>query len=291
MFKRLKWFGAGLALFAGFPVLASMTYVAPASLSNWKMAVDTPIECRLEHEIPRYGRASFTSKASKKMNLDFELAMMRPMGHTENVKLVSMPARWMPGDQARRIETLRFYKQFNGYVGGQTAWHMLSVLEDGRFPTFSYNDWQKQERVEVALSAVAFQKTYDQFSQCLSNLLPYSFEDISFTVLHYDSDSEQLNKQSMARLAQIAEYIRYSNDVDLVLMATYTDSRGARQANENISERRAKKLEEYFLSLGLPKDRIQVHAYGERRPIADNTTPIGRNKNRRVVISMGRTII
>lgn len=52
MFKRLKWFGAGLALFAGFPVLASMTYVAPASLSNWKMAVDTPIECRLEHEIP-----------------------------------------------------------------------------------------------------------------------------------------------------------------------------------------------------------------------------------------------
>lgn len=167
---------------------------------------------------------------------------------------------------------------------------MLSVLEDGRFPTFSYNDWQKQERVEVALSAVAFQKTYDQFSQCLSNLLPYSFEDISFTVLHYDSDSEQLNKQSMARLAQIAEYIRYSNDVDLVLMATYTDSRGPDKLTR-ISLNVVRKTGRVF-SLSWPAEGPdQVHAYGERRPIADNTTPIGRNKNRRVVISMGRTII
>ena len=76
-----------------------------------------------------------------------------------------------------------------------------------------------------------------------------------------------------------------------MLIATYTDSEGGKNVNQNLSERRAKKLEEYFMSMGLPENRIQVEAYGKRRPIADNSTPIGRNKNRRVVISLGRTII
>ncbi|MEZ9895640.1 flagellar protein MotY, partial [Vibrio lentus] len=29
--------------------------------------------------------------------------------------------------------------------------------------------------------------------------------------------------------------------------------------------------------------------YGKRRPIADNNSPIGKDQNRRVVISLGRT--
>ncbi|MDF4534857.1 flagellar protein MotY, partial [Vibrio parahaemolyticus] len=48
-------------------------------------------------------------------------------------------------------------------------------------------------------------------------------------------------------------------------------------------------LREYFKSIGLPEDRIQVQGYGKRRPIADNASPIGKDKNRRVVISLGRT--
>ncbi len=159
-------------------------------------------------------------------------------------------------------------------------------------PTLSYQDWQhRNKRIEVGLSAVAFQTPYQQFSQCLDNLLPYSFDDIAFTILHYDQDSDELNKSSRQRLAQITDFVRYSDDVDLVLVATYTDSRGGKNVNQALSERRAKKLEAYFMEMGLPKNRIQVEAYGKRRPIADNSTPIGRNQNRRVVISLGRTII
>ncbi|WP_459782522.1 OmpA family protein, partial [Photobacterium sp. R1] len=112
---------------------------------------------------------------------------------------------------------------------------------------------------------------------------------ISFTVLHYDKNSDELNKASQKRLAQIADFIKYSQDIDLILVATYSDSSGGKNTNQSLSERRAEKLEQYFVSLGLPKDRIEVQGFGERRPIADNSTPLGRNKNRRVVISMGRT--
>ena len=245
----------------------------------WAVTVDSPIECRIEHKIPNYGVASFTSRASKKINMDFELGMYLPQGKTQPVSLMSMPPRWMPGQTAGYIEELKFFQQFDGYIGGKAAWSILSTLNDGYFPTFSFSEWQRDNKpVNVALSSVSFQQPYNEFSRCISRLLPYAFEDIAFNVLHYAENGHDLNQSSMSKLAQIAEFVRYSPDIDLILMATYTDSSGSKEANQRISELRAKKLEDYFLSLGLPKNRIKVQAYGEARPIATNEDPIGRNK-------------
>ncbi|EKO3450414.1 OmpA family protein [Vibrio fluvialis] len=290
-----KWVVTSIVAFGACSAFAAAAmekrYVATPQQSSWQMAINTPLECQLVHPIPNYGDAVFTSHASKKINLDFELKMRRPMGDTRNVSLVSMPPAWRPGESADRITNIQFFKQFDGYIGGQTAWALLSELEKGRYPTFSYQDWQsRDQRIEVALSSVLFQPQYNAFSDCVSNLLPYSFEDISFTILHYDrSDSVELNKASQKRLAQIAEYIRYNSDIDLVLVATYTDATDGKNESQSLSEKRAESLQKYFESLGLPADRIQVQGYGKRRPIADNASPIGKDKNRRVVISLGRT--
>ena len=268
----------------------SKRYVATPQQSQWEMIVNTPLECQLVHPIPSFGDAVFSSHASKKINLDFELKMRRPMGETRSVSLISMPPPWRPGEHADRITNLKFFQQFDGYVGGQTAWGMLSELEKGRYPTFSYQDWVSgDQRIEVALSSVLFQSKYNTFSDCIANLLKYSFEDIAFTILHYQRQGDQLTKASKKRLAQIADYIRYNQDVDLVLVATYTDSTNGKSASQSLSERRAESLRSYFKSLGMPEDRIQVQGYGKRRPIADNSSPIGKDKNRRVVISLGRT--
>lgn len=265
-------------------------YVATPNQSSWGMMTNTPLECRLVHHIPNYGDAQFTSRASKQINLDFELDMLRPMGETRNVSLVSMPPVWRPGERAERISTLKFFKQFDGYIGGQAAWSILSELEVGRYPTLSYLEWQSRNQlVEVALSSVNFQQPYRDFSDCIDHLLPYSFEDIAFTILHYDRSEVQLNKASQKRLEQIAEYIRYNTDIDLVLISTYTDSVDGKDVSQELSEKRAAVLSDYFKSLGLSDDRIQVQGYGKRHPVADNTSPLGKEKNRRVVISLGRT--
>ncbi len=100
-----------------------------------------------------------------------------------------------------------------------------------------------------------------------------------------------LNKASQKRLSQIAEYIRYNKDIDLVLVAAYTDSVDSKNESQSLSEKRSERLRDYFKSLGLTEDRIQVQGFGKRRPIADNNSPIGKDKNRRVVISLGRTQI
>ncbi|MGF1755247.1 OmpA family protein [Vibrio makurazakiensis] len=293
MNKRLM-IGPILLSLLSAPVFAQLDkrYMATPQQSQWEMVANSPLECRLVHPIPNFGDAEFSSHASKKLILDFELKMRRPMGATRNVSLISMPPPWRPGESADRMTTLKFFQQFDGYVGGQTAWGMLSELEKGRYPTFSYQEWQsRDQRIEVALSSVLFQSKFNVFSDCIANLLPYSFEDISFTILHYDRNSDQLNKASRKRLSQIADYIRYNQDIDLVLVATYTDSADTKSISQNLSERRADSLREYFKSLGLAEDRIEIQGYGKRRPIADNASPIGKDKNRRVVISLGRTQI
>lgn len=266
-------------------------YLAPPSQSLWEVIIDTPLECRFNHVIPGYGNAQFSALSSKKINLHFELKMTRPLGATRNVNLTSMPPPWMPGDAAYSMVNLKFFKQFNGYLEGSVAWQMLAELEEGRNPTFSYKSWPSQQnrQLDVGLSAVNFNKSYQLFSQCLNKLMPFSFDDIAFTILHYNSDSDELDNMSQKRLAQIADYIRYSDDIDLVLVAAYSDSAAGTVEGQRLSEQRAAKIQGYFKALGLPENRIQVEAHGKRGPIADNSTPVGRNQNRRVVISLGRS--
>jgi outer membrane protein OmpA-like peptidoglycan-associated protein len=64
---------------------------------------------------------------------------------------------------------------------------------------------------------------------------------------------------------------------------------GGKKGNQGLSEKHANVLRDYFQSIGLPPNRIEVQGFGERRPIADNSLPLGKDKNRRVVISLGRT--
>lgn len=291
MLNLLKYSGLMLSVIA-FPSWAMIEkhYVATPEQSHWNLTEDTPLSCRLVHPIPNYGNAEFSARASKKLNLDFELKMWRPMARTRSVSLVSLPAPWQAGEAAQRLQKLEFFQQFDGYVGGQTPWVMLSELERGRQPTFSYQEWQdRDQRIEISLSSVLFQQSYNQFSRCLQNLLPYSFEDIAFTILHYERQGDKLTKASRKRLDQIAQYLKYNQDIDLVLVSAYLDSSLGKDESQDLTERRAQSLRDYFKTLGLPEDRIEAQGFGKRRPIADNASSIGKDQNRRVVISFGRS--
>ncbi len=80
------------SLLMSLPVMAQeKRYGASPQQSKWEMVANTPLECRLVHPIPNFGDAEFSSRASKKIILDFELKMRRPMGATRNVSLISMP--------------------------------------------------------------------------------------------------------------------------------------------------------------------------------------------------------
>lgn len=264
-------------------------YAASLSDSHWQVTQNSRLACQLEHRIPRYGTAKFLSNASRELNLDFVLDMKRLPDTYSLAEVRSVSPAWRPGQADRAIADMKLYKQFNPSLPKKAAWTILSELEMGMNPTFFYRDWYDgRNGVSVGLSTAKFRKAYDDFIDCQANLLNFSFEDIAYTVLNYQVNSDKLTKSSMKRLSRIREYLTHDTELELVLIDAYTDSYGSKSTNERLSRQRANKLRDYFVSNGVDVSRIESTGYGERRHIAPNDNVLGRGTNRRVVIRMDK---
>ncbi|HSG90298.1 MAG TPA: OmpA family protein [Pseudomonadales bacterium] len=68
----------------------------------------------------------------------------------------------------------------------------------------------------------------------------------------------------------------------IIDVAGHTDSTGAADFNQDLSERRASSVGSYLLSRQIDSRRIITRGYGETMPVATNETDAGRQANRRV---------
>lgn len=65
----------------------------------------------------------------------------------------------------------------------------------------------------------------------------------------------------------------------------HTDNLGASWFNRELSEKRAQAVADMLVNkYGIEQSRLEVRGYGDSRPIADNATREGRQKNRRVIV-------
>lgn len=262
-------------------------YSAAIEQSVWQLSKNSPLECQLQHEIPQFGQAVFRSVASKSLNMDFELDMLRLPDNYALAEVLSVPPAWRPGEPAKSVANMKLLKQFNGSLPKKTAWTLLTELEQGFSPTFYFSDWYSPyDKIVAAMNPVQFNAKFNEFNQCIAHLFNYSFDDIAFTVLSYESGGDQLTRESKRRLQQIADYLKYDQDIDFVEIQGYTDSYGGRWMNEQLSVKRAERVKSFFVEAGLSADKVQVDGFGERRHVASNDIAIERKKNRRVVLQL-----
>ena len=272
------------------PVAAVRHYSATADNSKWQMSKDTRLQCGLSHTIPRYGDVTFTTVASKNLNLEFEMDMLRLPANYSLASVKSIAPSWKPGVPSKNIATMSMKKQFNSDMPEKAAWTMLTELEQGFVPTVYYADWYSPfAKVAVGLSAINFADSYDKFLLCVDKLLPYSFDDIAYSVLSYHSNTDELSQDSKKRLQEIGQYLKYSPQVGEIEVDAYADSYGGRWPNMELSKKRAKKIAQYLIGVGIDKKRVKVTGHGEKRHVASNKTELGRQINRRVVVRMARS--
>lgn len=257
--------------------------------SKWQITTETRLQCDLVHEIPNYGHAVFSSEAGKIDNLAFELEMMRLPADYSLANIESVPPRWKPGKGSKPITDMQWRKQFNGDVDERSAWIMLTELEKGYFPTLYYTDWHnRHDRVAVALASTNFRDPYYDFLNCRSNLLKFSFDDISQLTLNFEFGGAELDKDSKMKLAQVEEYLKHDNQIESISVKAYSDSFGGRWHNYEVSKKRAEQIKMFFVEAGIDGTKISVEGFGERRHIASNQTELGRQENRRVIVQMTR---
>jgi OOP family OmpA-OmpF porin len=66
----------------------------------------------------------------------------------------------------------------------------------------------------------------------------------------------------------------------------HTDWKGAEVYNLRLSQRRAASVMKFLIEQGIAESRLKSAGFGETRPLADNETDEGRERNRRVELNI-----
>jgi outer membrane protein OmpA-like peptidoglycan-associated protein len=103
------------------------------------------------------------------------------------------------------------------------------------------------------------------------------------TVLNikYRPESFEIDPITKQKLDSIADILIQAPTVKIEAIG-YTDNIGAVFENKKLSERRANRVRDYLVSLGIDTNRITTKGLGASNFIASNDTEIGRQKNSRV---------
>jgi len=107
---------------------------------------------------------------------------------------------------------------------------------------------------------------------------------ISLENIQFAADSAVLRPSEFAKLDRIAEILMKYPGRD-ILIGGHTALAGTASGRLQISTDRAAAVAEYLIKKNVrPRDRVVVRGYGADKPIADNRTPQGMARNRRVEI-------
>lgn len=104
----------------------------------------------------------------------------------------------------------------------------------------------------------------------------------AFKSLEFASAKDIIKAKSFPSLNDLAKLmVAHKGDWTLKLSG-HTDNDGSPEKNMVLSEKRAKAVKAYLVKKGVPAENIMTEWFGQTMPIADNATPAGKQKNRRV---------
>jgi outer membrane protein OmpA-like peptidoglycan-associated protein len=103
--------------------------------------------------------------------------------------------------------------------------------------------------------------------------------------VQFDTGKPTLRPESFKELDEIAEYMRLKEE-ELYEISGHTDNVGNDQDNLKLSQERAEAVKNYLVKKGVKASRLTAKGYGAGRPIADNSTEQGRQKNRRTEVKI-----
>ncbi|PIE46170.1 MAG: peptidoglycan-associated lipoprotein [Gammaproteobacteria bacterium] len=102
-------------------------------------------------------------------------------------------------------------------------------------------------------------------------------------VIYFAYDSANIDARAEAIVKAHADYLRKYPNTKIVLEG-HTDSRGSREYNIALGERRALSVSKRFQTLGVKPKQIRIISYGEENPAVSGYNESAYQRNRRAVI-------
>ena len=145
--------------------------------------------------------------------------------------------------------------------------------------------WSKKMQDQKVAMEQATRGTGVAVSQTQDNRLKLDIpSDVSF-----DVGRAAIKSNFAPILSQFATSLN-QNPVSTVTIIGHTDNTGSDAINNPLSIDRAEAARDYLVSRGVARTRIATDGRGSREPVADNNSPAGRDKNRRVEIYVAEQV-
>lgn len=121
--------------------------------------------------------------------------------------------------------------------------------------------------------------------------IPVASDSFTGTILLVDdsvrfpSGTAELAELAADLLDALAAQVLVRNEDVILEIQGHTDSRGSEASNRRLGLARAESVRRYLSQRhGIPPARLEVISLGSAAPVADNSSPEGRARNRRVTI-------
>jgi OmpA-OmpF porin, OOP family len=152
----------------------------------------------------------------------------------------------------------------------------------------NYEIVAEKEHFGQARESFSSEPMYEETTTIKQPTLYLSLVGRSFVLnnIYYDYDKATLRPESKEELDRLVALLNRYPSMKIEISA-HTDSKGSDAYNQKLSERRAMSVVEYLIGKGISDSRFTWLGYGEKKPIAPNThpdgkdNPEGRQQNRR----------
>ncbi len=108
--------------------------------------------------------------------------------------------------------------------------------------------------------------------------------------VQFDFDSAVVKSGYHNHIDQVVAFLKSYPDINAVVEG-HTCNIGTEEYNMNLSRRRARSVMKHMIDSGIDPGRLSAVGYGESRPIADNSSRQGRERNRRVTAEISSVVI
>jgi outer membrane protein OmpA-like peptidoglycan-associated protein len=110
-------------------------------------------------------------------------------------------------------------------------------------------------------------------------------ENIVLNNIFFETNESSLKPESMVELNKVFSFLTENKTVKLEISG-HTDNSGDKSFNQKLSENRAKAVVNYLIAKGIDASRLSSKGYGDTKPVAPNTNPENKAKNRRTEMAV-----
>ncbi len=265
-------------------------YAAGFGSAKW-LVEGSVFECSITQKIPNYGEAVFYRQAGEAVI--FYLRAVESEMAAGQALLSSVPPSWRQGLPQLDIAYVEVSRSNRPVTLDATNTRVvMAELFKGMMPTLTRKAWYSDDRsIRVAVSPVNFQGAYEDYQNCVLDLLPANFGQLERSSVFWSVGQLTLDAAGRQLLDNMIAYLRADPSVYSIQINGFTDTAGPSGENLESSRLRAFEVHNYLVSHGVNEAMLETRYFGETEDyliVRNERTAADRDRNRRVTLLLRR---